>query len=628
MRIREKLGAYLESHPEGADTSELMGVVFAGVGSDPDLNERVIHQLLGSDPAFLYDPEHRRWTSRASAALRVATDEASYVVVDLETAGGAPGAGQIIEIGACRMKGMRIEGTFQTLVRPWTRIPRFISSMTSITNEMVRDAPAIEEVLPGFRDFLGDAVMVAHNAQFDRAFLDFEFRRVFGTGLRNPILCTLRLARRLLPSLRRRGLDSMAEHFGLSTAGRHRGWGDARMAAELLSIFIEMAARLGIKRLDRLLEYQHAGSSGRRIERHVPPEVIAALPESPGVYLMRNERGDLLYVGKARSLRRRVASYFNGGIGLRSRMIDLVSHVWSIDTKIAPNALEAALLEARLIRELKPPYNRMLKSSPSSYFIRIDMADPFPRLVLTTSLSRRQNLVQLGPYIGRRSPRRALDALIRLTRTRVCSGKLAPDPEFSPCIYGQMGRCSAPCNLTVDEQIYDRQVAKAIEFLRGRSGPILNALAAARDQASAAMRFEEAQRCQRDLDALAALAARERRLSRVVQENNLIIILGARAYVVLSGRLARQAELDSEAAAHSLASFVAENYEGYRARPIAREELEPMLIVSRWLRERRPDEGRLLFVEGPFVPWQALLNEGPSPGSGTKASPAESTSTL
>jgi DNA polymerase-3 subunit epsilon len=607
MTIREKVCAYLESRPEGAGTAELMGIIFAGVGSDSDLNQRVVHQLLGGDPAFVYDPEHQRWASRECIALRIATEEASFVVVDLETAGGAPGAGQIIEIGACRMKGPRILDTFQSLVRPWTRVPRFISVMTSITDEMVREAPPIEEMLPRFRDFLGDSVLVAHNAQFDSAFLDFEFRRVFGIGLRNPVLCTLRLARRLLPSMRRRGLDSMAEHFGLSTAGRHRGWGDARMAAELLSIFLEMAAQVGIKRLDRLLEYQHAGLSGRRIERHVPSEAIAALPEHPGVYLMRNERGDLLYVGKARSLKRRVASYFNGGLGLRAKVIDLINHVWAIETRVTPNSLEAALLEARLIRELKPPYNRMLKSAPAAYFVRIDLADPFPKLTLTTSLSRRHGLVQLGPYIGRRSPRRALDALIRLTRVRVCAGKLSPDPDFSPCIYGQMGRCSAPCNLGVDRETYDAQIARAIQFLRGRTGPILQALAVARDHASASMRFEEAQRYQRDIDALTSMARRERRLSRAVEENNLVIIDGSHAYVVLGGRLALRCELDSERAARTVAAFVAENYDRYRGRPIARDELEPMLIVSRWLHERRPDEGRLLFLDGPFLPWQALM---------------------
>src|SRR5579885_551650 len=407
--------------------------------------------------------------------------------------------------------------------------------------------------------------------------------------------------------MRRRGLDAMAEYFGLSTVGRHRGWGDARMAAELLSIFIEMAAQMGIKRLDRLLEFQHAGASGRRIERHVAPEVISALPNHPGVYLMRNGRGDLLYIGKARDLRRRVASYFNGGIGLRAKVIDLINHVWEIETRLTPNALEAALLEAKLIRELKPPYNRMLKSSPAAYFVRIDMADPFPKLTLTTALSRRRGLVQLGPYIGRRSPRRGLDALIRLTRIRVCAGRLSPYPDFSPCIYGQMGRCSAPCNLSAGRELYERQIGRAVDFLRGRTGPILQALAAARDHASAAMRFEEAQRHQRDLDALTAMSRKERRLSRAVEENNLVAVVGARAYVILSGRLAYQTEVDSEAAAQRVAVFVAENYHRYRARPIAREELEPMLIVSRWLRERRSDEGRLVFLNGPFVPWRALL---------------------
>ena len=611
MTIREKLHAVLESRPEGVATSELMGVIFAGYGSDPDLTDRIVHQLLGADPAFVYDPEHQRWACREGVALRVATDQARYVVVDLETTGGAPGGGRIIEIGACRMLGPRIEETYQSLVRPWTRVPRFISMMTSITNEMVRDAAPIEEVLPHFRRFLGDAVLVAHNAQFDSAFLDFEFRRLFGSGLRNPVLCTLRLARRLLPSLRRRGLDAMAEHFGLSTAGRHRGWGDARMAAELLSIFIDMAGQMGIRRLDRLLEFQHAGSCGRRIERHVSPQAIAALPDAPGVYLMHNEREDLLYVGKARNLKRRVASYFNGGVGLRFRIVDLISHVWSIQTIITRNSLDADLLEAKLIRERKPPYNRMLKSSPAAYYVKIDLTDSFPRLTLSTAISRRRGLLQMGPYVGRRSPRRALDALIRLMRLRVCKGRLTPDATFSPCIYGQMGRCTAPCNLSVDGDAYDAQVRQAVEFLRGRTTPVLSGLAAARDQASRAMRFEEARRYQRDLDALAIFASRERRLSQTVEENNLIIIEGSRAYVVLSGRLAHQTELDSVTAARQLTAFVADNYDRYRLQPIARHELEPMLIVSRWLRERRADEGVLLFLDGPFVPLQAVLAHCP-----------------
>ena len=427
---REKLYAYLEQQVAGAHADELVGLLFQGAGSDPELGPRIVHRLLAADPNFVFDASTGMWALRASDALKVPLERGRYVVVDLETTGGRPGPGAITEIGAYRMEGPRMTDSFATLVRPRGPISPFVTRLTSITNEMVADAPPIERVLPAFRDFLGDAVMVAHNAQFDFAFLDFEFRRVFGMGLKNPVMCTLRLSRRFAPSLRRRRLDALAEHFGLSTEGRHRGLGDARMAAELLSIFLDIAAQSGITRVDRLIDLHSRGAAGRRIERHVPPEVIAALPTAPGVYLMRNERGDLLYVGKARRLRERVASYFNGGITINAKTADLVSHVYAIDTRVTPSALDAALLEARLIRELKPPNNRMLKGMAQAYFVRLDLMDAFPRLKLSTKLSARRGMMQLGPFVGRGGVDRAMRALGRILGMRTCAGKLAPERGF------------------------------------------------------------------------------------------------------------------------------------------------------------------------------------------------------
>jgi DNA polymerase-3 subunit epsilon len=608
--LREKLFAFLESRPVGATSDELLDLVFSGRGSEPEFGERFIARLLGADPNFVYDPDNQRWSLKKNEALALALREAQYVVVDLETTGGRPGPGTIIEIGAYRMTGQRIAESFQSLIRPHGPIPRFISGLTSITNEMVAGAPPIETVLPEFRSFLGDAVMVAHNAPFDFAFLDFEFRRLFGLGLTNRVLCTLALARRMLPSVRRRRLDALAEHFGLSTDGRHRGLGDARMAAELLSIFIDSAEKMGLNRLDRLLDYQHRGTSGRRIERHVSADVIAAIPQTAGVYLMRNERGDLLYVGKARRLRNRVASYFNGGVARHRKTVELVNHVWSIETRPTATTLEAALLEARLIRELKPPYNRMLKSGPSAHFIKIDLMDPFPRLAVTGRLSARRGLLQLGPFVGRRGIERSIRVLSRMLGLRVCAGKLQPASEFSPCIYGQMGQCLAPCNLSVGEEEYGAQVRRAIEFLSGRSTPLMSRLAAERDQSAAAMRFEEANRRHRDLDALRMLSIRERRLRQAVTENNLVIETGAgasrQAYVVLGGRVALTIGLGEPHAIEEIRRFVAANYDRYRVKPITRDELEPMTIVSRWLREREPDEGQLIFLSGSHLPSEAL----------------------
>jgi DNA polymerase-3 subunit epsilon len=609
VSTKQKLYQFLCSRPAGADAEELVGLLFAGAGSDPELGARIVAQMLGGDPNFVFDSETAQWRLQQSDRLRVPLSEAEFTVVDLETTGGQCGPGNIIEIGAYRMVGRRLTESFQTLVRPQGGfVPRFITGLTSITTEMVREAPPIEEVLPAFREFMGDRVMVAHNAAFDFGFLNFEFRRIFGIGVANPVLCTLRMSRRFMPSLKRRRLDLLASHFGLSLEGRHRGLGDARMAAEILSIFLEIAEKMGITRLDRLLDDHHRGIAGRRIERHVPPEEIAALPLAPGVYLMRNERGDLLYIGKARRLRERVASYFSASVSAKTA--DLVSHVYKIETRVARSPLEAALEEARLIRELKPPFNRMLKSVAPAYFIKLDMMDEFPRVTVALKMTTRRGVMHLGPFIGRRSVEHSVRALSRILGLRTCAGKLAPHEDFSPCIYGQMGRCTAPCNMSIDVDTYGERVRRAVGFLRGRSGPLLGELARARDQAAAAMRFEEAGRFRRDLESLTTLAHRASRLSQVVTENNLVIVTGETgdraAHVVLAGRLAMTRHLGEAGAALEVAAFVAENYERFNLKPVERVELETMSIVARWLRERPSDEGRLIHLNGPHLDPAAL----------------------
>jgi DNA polymerase-3 subunit epsilon len=610
---KEKLAAFLESRAAGADARELVGLLLNGAGSDPELGARLIHNLLGADPNFTFDSASALWSLRCAVPLRVPLDEARFTVVDLETTGGRMGPGAIIEIGAYQMVGRRIGESFQTLVRPHAPVPRFVTSLTSITNEMLRDAPRIEEVLPAFRDFMGDSVMVAHNAQFDFGFLDFEFRRLFGIGLRNPVMCTLRMARRFLPSLRRRRLDALAEHFGLSTEGRHRGLGDARMAAEILSIFLDIAEKNGLARLDLLLDHNQRGIAGRRIERHVPPEEIAALPAAPGVYLMRNARGDTLYVGKARRLKDRVSSYFNSGIAVNAKTAELVSHVWKIDARITRSSLEAALLEAQLIRELKPPFNRMLKGAAPAYFVKLDLMDAFPRITISPRLTTRRGVLQVGPFVGRASLERSIRALSRILGLRTCAGKLVPKADFSPCIYGQMGRCTAPCNGSIGEDAYAARVGNAVAFARGRSGALTGELARARDAAARALRYEEASRLHRDLEALATFANRVARLSQVVTENNLVIVTGRgddrAAHVVLSGRLALSRELDSAAARDEIVAFVAANFASYRERPVVRAELEPMTIIARWLRERTPDEARLIPLHGPELAANALESD-------------------
>src|SRR5260221_6923715 len=245
----------------------------------------------------------------------------------------------------------------------------------------------------------------------------------------------------------------------------------------------------------------------------------------------------------------------------------------------------------------------MLKSAAPAYFIKLDMMDEFPRLMIALKMSARRGLLQLGPFIGRRSLEHSVRALSRVLGLRICTGKLAPHEDVSPCIYGQMHHCATPCNLSIDADGYAERVRNAVAFLRGRSGAILGGLAKARDQAAAAMRFEEAGRYRRELSMLTTLAHRASRLSQVVTENNLVIVTGEgsdrAAHVVLAGRLALTRMLDGPDASAEVVTFVPEDYEQYKLKQGERGELEAMSIVARWLRERGPDEGRVIYLTSP-----------------------------
>src|SRR5271170_7325755 len=240
------------------------------------------------------------------------------------------------------------------------------------------------------------------------------------------------------------------------------------------------------------------------------------------------------------------------------------------------------------------------------------MMDEFPRVTLSTRMSARRGVMHLGPFIGRRGIEHSIRALSRILGLRTCGGKLAPSDEISPCIYGQMGHCTAPCNMSIDADEYAERVRRALGFLRGRSGPLLGELARARDQAAAAMRFEEASRFRGYLEALTTLAHRATRLSEVVTENNLVIVTGdvndRAAHVVLSGRLAMTRRLENDGSACELREFVAANYERYQLKVVERGELEEMAIVARWLRERAPDEGRVVYLTGPQLNPAALAS--------------------
>ncbi|MBN2567760.1 hypothetical protein JXB02_06790 [Candidatus Woesearchaeota archaeon] len=179
-----------------------------------------------------------------------------FIVTDIETTGLSRDRHRITEIAAVKVEGSRVRGSFQTLVDPGVPIPRFITRLTGIDDEMVRGAPRIGDALPEFLSFLDDGILVAHNAGFDYGFLSANAERHLDTRLGNDILCTRRLATRLLPDLPSKRLEALCEHFRITNERAHRALADARATTRVFIGFRKQLNDYGLRTAEDLLRFQ------------------------------------------------------------------------------------------------------------------------------------------------------------------------------------------------------------------------------------------------------------------------------------------------------------------------------------------------------------------------------------
>jgi DNA polymerase-3 subunit epsilon len=280
-------------------------------------------------------------------------EEASYVVVDLETTGLRPGSSQICEIGAVLVQGFEIVDEFETLVDPRVPLGATISALTGLTDRQLRGAPPAAAAVRSFLAFAGDSVLVAHNARFDLAFLDRETERLTGSRLAAPVVDTVALARRLLAGrVPRASLAQLSYFFGTSVQPCHRALPDAQATAEVLLALIGLAQERGARTVAELVAL--AATRTRRVWDK--RELAYGAPPRPGVYLFYDRNEQLLYVGRARDLRARLRSYFRSE-RQRPAVEAALGAVARIEWRVLGSELEAALEELRLIRELRPPAN-------------------------------------------------------------------------------------------------------------------------------------------------------------------------------------------------------------------------------------------------------------------------------
>ncbi|MEV2240229.1 DEDD exonuclease domain-containing protein [Micromonospora sp. NPDC049891] len=433
----------------------------------------------------------------------------TFVVVDLETTGGAPDGGGITEIGAVKVRGGEELGVLATLVNPGVPIPPFITVLTGITQAMLLPAPPIEQVLPSFLEFISDAVLVAHNAPYDVGFLKAACAK-HGYRWPNPrVLDTAALARRVLlrDEVPNRKLGTLAAYFRAATQPTHRALDDARATVDVLHGLI---GRLGGHRVDTIgdaIEFARAVTPTQRRKRHLAD----GLPRSPGVYIFRAADDRPLYVGTSRDIATRVRSYFTAA-EKRARISEMLAAAERVEAVECAHSLEAEVRELRLIAAHAPPYNRRSKYPERVVWLKLTDG-PYPRLSVVREISPGDR-AYLGPFTSRRAAELAAAGFHDAVPLRQCTHRLSLRTVTPACALAELGRCPAPCEHRISPEEYDaRAVTPFATATTGDPQPVVDALLARIDTLSAGQRYEEAATLRSRLAAVLRAAVRMQRLA-------------------------------------------------------------------------------------------------------------------
>jgi len=409
------------------------------------------------------------------SALAAGSFARPIAFVDLETTGGDARHHRIIEVGVVELDVDGSAREWSVLVNPGCPIPPYIVEFTGISNAMVARAPAFEDIAGEVERRLAGRLFVAHNARFDYGFLRREFQRL-GRRWRADVLCTVKLSRLLYPEEPRHNLDAVMERHGLGTTARHRALGDARVLRDLWEA---LRGQWPAERLEHALAEL---SRRTALPEHLPADLVDELPEAPGIYRFFGADNALLYVGKGKSIRARVLGHFAAaaGGGKDAKLARLVRRVEWTETA---GELGALLLEARLVKEQQPEFNRRLRTSAELHTIELVTRDGWlqptavafdPRNTVATE--------SFGLFRRRAAAERALAELVR--KHELCAQRLGREPGDGSCFGFQLGRCRGACVGREPAELHNLRLRLALAGLRVPEWPFPGAIAVAERDSS------------------------------------------------------------------------------------------------------------------------------------------------
>jgi DNA polymerase-3 subunit epsilon len=387
----------------------------------------------------------------------------AVVFLDLETTGATATRDRITEVGLIEVDNGRFVREWSSLVNPGMSIPPGIQALTGISNDMVALAPRFEEIARELYEAIDGRVLIAHNARFDYGFLKNEFRRL-GKTFTTPVLCTVKLSRKLFPQHPRHNLDSLMMRHGIQCDARHRALGDARVLWELAQQWRqEPGEEAVLAATEKLLKTT-------TVPAGLADNAFDHIPEGPGVYLFYGEKDVPLYVGKSINLRTRVMSHFSGDHRVAKDM-RIAAEVKRIDWIETAGELGALIEEARLVKKLSPVHNRQLRraSELCAWHWPADRHDEAPELVSARDLTGGEFRDLYGLF---RSRRTAIEALREIAlEHELCHALLGLEKRKGPCFAYQIKRCRGACAGVETPREHAARLAAALAVLRVRAWP-------------------------------------------------------------------------------------------------------------------------------------------------------------
>jgi len=376
-----------------------------------------------------------------------------YAIVDIETTGGYAANNAITEVAIVLHDGNREVKRYETLVNPGMPIPRYVQALTGITDATVADAPYFDEIAPVIHEWLNNAIFVAHNVNFDYSFLRHQLKAC-GLDLDRPKLCTVRLSRKTFPGAPSYSLGKICSHLEIAVSNRHRAGGDADATVLLFEKILKEGGQ----------EYVRQMLKGKSKDQYLPANLLASqvegLPGTPGVYYFHDQKGKVLYIGKARNLRQRVCSHFSNNKAGRQKQ-EFLRNIHSITHTTTGTELMAFLLECIEIRRLWPLHNRSLKRFEQTYGLyRYEDRNGYIRLVLE---KQKKQLPPIYTFCLLHEGQTLLRRLIR--QHQLCTKLCYIQKGEGACVGIEENYCQGACEKKEDPATYNKRVEDAVTYL-------------------------------------------------------------------------------------------------------------------------------------------------------------------